>query len=48
MYCDGPPTSVVPVSMAAYEEDPGGKAMDPPLTFKAKRDNEHGEIQALQ
>ena len=35
MYLDGPPTSVVPVSMAAYESDPDGIDIDRPLVVRA-------------
>lgn len=31
---EGPPTSVVPVSMAAKEEDPEGKVTELPLTVR--------------
>jgi hypothetical protein len=34
---DGPPTSVVPVSMAAYDARPDGKLTEFPFTLRSRR-----------
>lgn len=41
---EGPPMSVVPVSMAAYDEDPEGKEIELPFTFSAG----HGESEIIR